>query len=94
MDRVKNQKGNRKSQAPDARAQAMAASFMRQRMSTWPDEKLPALADKTPREAMATEEGRQKVLELIKNFENMEAKKKKQGEPSIDLSFLREELGL
>lgn len=94
MNRVKHQKGRQEKPLPDDKAQALAISVMRQRMSAWPDEKLPALNGKTPRETVATKEGRQKVLELIKDFENLEARRRRQGEVSIDLAFLRKELGL
>lgn len=94
MDRVRQRKGHQEKPVLDDKAQAMAASVIRQRMSAWPDEKLPALNGKTPREAMATKEGKEKVLELIKNFENVEARKKKGGELWLDLAFLRKELGL
>jgi hypothetical protein len=94
MDRVRQQKGRQEKPVLDDKAQAMAVSVMRQHMSAWPDEKLPALNGKTPREAMTTKKGREKVLELIKNFENREARKKKEGELWLDLAFLRKELGL
>ncbi len=79
MERAGRKRGWKEKQAPDEKARAMVASFMKQHLSTWPDQRLPALEGKTPRDAVATKEGRQKVLDLIKDFENMEARKKKGG---------------
>ncbi|OHE16815.1 MAG: hypothetical protein A2X96_10050 [Syntrophobacterales bacterium GWC2_56_13] len=75
-------------------ARAMLASIMQKHMSAWPDKEIPALGGKTPREAVATKAGREKVLGLIKDMENGEARKKKAGEPFIDLGPLRRELGI
>jgi hypothetical protein len=75
-------------------ARAMLASVMQKFMSAWPDQAIPALGGKTPREAVATKAGREKVLDLIKEMENGEARKKKAGEPFIDLGPLRGELGI
>jgi hypothetical protein len=94
MERAGKKKGWKEKPAPDEKVRAMVASVMKQHMSAWPDQSLPALEGKTPREAVATKEGRQKVLDLIKDFENMEARKKKEGEFFMDVSFLRKELGL
>jgi tetratricopeptide (TPR) repeat protein len=75
-------------------ARAMLASMMQKHMSAWPDQEIPALGGKTPREAVATKAGREKVLDIIKDLENGEARKKKAGEPFIDLGPLRRELGI
>lgn len=75
-------------------ARAMLAAMMQKHMSAWPDQEIPALGGKTPREAVATKAGREKVLGLIKDMENGEARKKKAGEPFIDLGPLRRELGI
>ena len=73
---------------------AMLASVMRKYMFAWLDKTLPALGGKTPREAVKTKTGREKVLDLVKDMENKEARKKKAGEPFIDLDLLRRELGI
>ncbi|MBU1966314.1 MAG: SEC-C domain-containing protein, partial [Proteobacteria bacterium] len=75
-------------------ARAMLVSVMQKYMSAWPDQEIPALGGKTPREAVATKAGREKVLDLIKDMENGEARKKRAGEPFIDLGPLRRELGI
>jgi hypothetical protein len=60
----------------------------------WVDEKIPALDGKTPREALRTPEGKKKVEELLKDFENMEERKKRDGEPYIDIDVLRKMLNI
>jgi len=75
-------------------ARAMLTSVMQRHMLAWPDQEIPALGGKTPREAVATIAEREKVLGLIKDMENGEARKKKTGEPFIDLGPLRRELGI
>jgi len=63
-------------------------------VTKWVDEKIPALDGKTPREAVKTPEGREKVEELLKDWENMEERRRKAGEPYIDINFLRQMLNL
>ena len=87
-------KGEQAKPLKNEKARAMLASVMQKYMFAWPDQALPALGGKTPREAAATKAGREKVLEFIKDMENGEARKKKAGEPSIDLGPLRRELGI
>jgi hypothetical protein len=60
----------------------------------WVDEKIPALDGETPREALRTPEGKKKVEELLKDFENMEERKKRDGEPYIDIDVLRQMLNI
>jgi len=87
-------KGGGEKPLQDEKARALLASVMRKYMSAWLDKTLPALGGKTPREAAATKAGREKVLDLIKDLENGEARKKKAGEPFMDLGPLRRELGI
>ena len=59
----------------------------------WCDMKIPALSNKTPREAITTEEGKKLVKELLLDMENNELHKKKRGELRIHgLSSQRGEL--
>ncbi|MGO9257552.1 MAG: SEC-C metal-binding domain-containing protein [Bryobacteraceae bacterium] len=60
----------------------------------WVDEALPALAGKTPREAVQTEEGRLAVRDLIRGIENLEERKRKEGGPALDVTDLRRTLGM
>jgi hypothetical protein len=65
---------------------------MEEWVTQWLDEKLPALDGKTPREAVRTPEGREKVEELLKDWENMEERKRREGKPYIDIMVLRQML--
>jgi len=67
---------------------------MEEWMTKWVDEKIPALDGKTPKEAVKTLDGRKKVEELLKDFENVEERKKRDGEPYIEINFLRQMLNL
>jgi hypothetical protein len=58
------------------------------------DESIPGLDGKTPREAIQTAEGRVKVEEMLKDWENMEERKRKDGEPYIDVDGIRKMLNL
>ena len=72
----------------------MLTTVMQKYLSTWLDQEIPALGGKTPREAVTKKAGREKVLDLVKDMENAEARKKKAGEPFMDLGPLRRELGI
>ena len=60
----------------------------------WVDTALPALGGKTPREAVATEDGRRRVRDLIRGIENLENRERRQGRPAVDMKELRETLGI
>jgi len=60
----------------------------------WPDERLPALAGKTARQAVKTKAGRQAVLALIRDMEHGQAREAKVGQPAFDFTPLRKALGL
>lgn len=60
----------------------------------WMDEPVSSLGGCSPREACKTEEGRMQVIELLKMIENVEDKKRRAGEPHIEVNSLRRELGL
>ena len=63
-------------------------------VTKWIDEEIPALDGKTPREAVKTPKGREKVEELLKDWENMEERRRKAGELYIDINILRQMLNL
>ena len=71
---------------------SVVESFLRDHYERWVDQPLPALDGKTPRQAVATVEGKARVEDLIKSIENSEARKRLNQEPSVDLSFLRQRL--
>lgn len=65
-----------------------------QHYSTWPDQPLPALGGRTPREAVRSETGRRAVEELLRDFENGEERERRAGKPAFDFGPIREQLGL
>jgi hypothetical protein len=69
--------------------------FMQKHYEEWFHDRIPALDDKTPLEAIKTEQGREKVVELLKMYENGEEQnKKKGGRPVYDLSWVWQRLGI
>jgi hypothetical protein len=60
----------------------------------WPGIALPALNGQTPRQAVETVEGRRKVIDLLRQFENGEERKRKNGQPFYDVNKLRKALAL
>jgi hypothetical protein len=66
---------------------------LEQHYRSWPDEELPALGGLTPREAVEDREGRERVIALLRDFEESQASAP---EPmrGFDFGFLWQELGL
>lgn len=61
----------------------------------WPDQPLPALGGETPRQAIRTPEGRERVVELLKNYEHGETRRaRREGRDEASHRFLWEALGL
>ncbi len=61
----------------------------------WADEPIPALGDRTPRQALETPEGKRQVVELLESYERGERKQAAaQQRDEADLGFLWRELGL
>jgi hypothetical protein len=82
-------------QIPPEAMTAMVHDYMRQFYANWTEEKIPALGDKTPRQAIRTVKGRQAVIELLKSYELQEARRARdQGGEPFDFGFLWERLGL
>jgi hypothetical protein len=65
----------------------------------WVNEKIPDIGNVTPREAVKTPEGRSKILELLKEFENQNEKVIRRGLKNAEklvfpLEKVKRELGL
>jgi len=74
---------------------AVVQTMMDQHYRAWVDNKIPVLGSKSPREAMKTKEGRKNVISLLKEFENIEARKSRtMPEQRYDFGWLFEELGI
>jgi hypothetical protein len=54
---------------PEHEAQAALAAYMTAHVESWPEQALPALAGRTPLQAMADADGREMVAALIRQFE-------------------------
>lgn len=64
--------------------------FKDQHYRSWADLPVPAFGGRSPREAVRTPRGREEVVDLLKDFENAEAR----GPRPYDFTWLWEELGL
>jgi hypothetical protein len=60
----------------------------------WLDNPVPALDGKSPRQASRDPEAQEQLEELLKAVEYMEERKRREGEPYIDVADVRRELGL
>jgi hypothetical protein len=100
MDEIKAGALNRETEPPPQHApptgerKEALEQFLHSHYATWPDDKLPALGGKSARQAMRTKAGRQSVIDLLRQMENAEARKRTKGEPTYDFNILRRELGL
>jgi hypothetical protein len=83
-----------KNEIPMEIQQQLYTEFRKKHCEKWLKEKVPALDGKTPMQAVKTEEGKNKVIELLKSFENSEERNKKEGGPYYDLSWMWKQLGL
>ena len=86
-------------QAPERRLppdveQELYLQAMRAHYHRWVDEEIPALDYRTPREMVRTPAGRDRVLALIRDMANLEARNRQAGRPWYDMSELLELLGL
>jgi hypothetical protein len=82
------------SEIPMEIQQELYTQFMQKHSEKWLNEKIPLLGGKTPLEAVKTEEGKKKVVELLKDFENREEHNKREGRPYFDLSWMWERLNI
>lgn len=77
---------------PPDQANELILEMKAKHYAQWPDDPLPALGGKTPREAIQTKAGRQQVDVLLKQAENLEARMP-EGQ-RFDFAGLRQALGL
>jgi hypothetical protein len=77
---------------PPEVAEQVIREFLGRHYATWPDSAIPALGGQTPREAMKTAKGRERVAALVNEMEH-----RSHGSPhanAYDFDDLRRELGL
>lgn len=78
---------------PEVQAQ-FAREFMEQHYRTWPNQPLPALGNRTPREAAALKSARPQLISLLKEMEVMAERDRRAGRPAYDFTWMWAELGL
>ena len=79
---------------PEVLAEAIE-NALRRSYANWCDEPIPALGGKTPRQALATATGRERVRGLLRSYEAGEkVQAAQQGRREISYGFLWEALGL
>jgi hypothetical protein len=80
---------------PAAELAAIKLEFLDQHYRETLRSRIPALGDKTPRQALRTENGRQRVIAWLKYLENGEARRAAHtGDAPYDFSWMWKELGL
>lgn len=77
----------------EATERQLLEAFLTDRMRRWVDDPHPQLDDLTPRQA-ASDPRRAEVLRLVRGIENGVDRSRRRGQPSADVSWLRDELGL
>ncbi len=69
--------------------------FAEKHYRQWAEEKIPALGDRTPREAVATPSGKSSLVGLLKDYESMESRRARvEGRDPVDFEFLWAQVGL
>jgi hypothetical protein len=98
MEAIKLNKGKKpslpKGGIPMEIQQQVYNQYMQKHYEEWIQDRIPALDNKTPLEAIKTEQGKQKVIELLKLYENGEERNRQEGRPVCDLGWLWQRLGL
>jgi hypothetical protein len=78
---------------PEVQAQVVG-EFLERHYGTWPDEPLPALGNRTPREAAKLRSARPRLIALLKEMEAMAERDRRAGRPAYDFRRMWTELGL
>lgn len=73
---------------------ALMTHYYSRFVDEWPNSSIPALNGMAPVEACKTEAGRLKVEELLKDMENHEERKRKDGLPYLDVNKIKERLDI
>jgi hypothetical protein len=68
--------------------------FLDDHYRKWLDDKLPMLGGKTPREAARDFDGRERLVAVLKDLENLEARRKRDTGFGYDTLWLWRELGI
>ena len=75
-------------------AAALLLEYKETHYRTWPDEPLPALHGRTPRQAARSRVLRPRLIDVLKEIENAEARAARPESPAYDFGWMWDELGL
>jgi hypothetical protein len=84
----------RESFIPPELERQVLTEYKERHYRTWPDHPLPALGGRTPRQAARLKTWRSRVISVLKDMENSEARIAEQGGPTYDFSWIWKELQL
>ncbi|MBI5187187.1 MAG: SEC-C domain-containing protein [Nitrospinae bacterium] len=93
LERARQGKRDKKPETLSEEKKLYMRSYLENYYRQWLDDKIPALGGRTPREAVQDEKGRQNVLEMLRDLENDQEKKRQKGEPCFNVDFMKKELG-
>lgn len=74
--------------------EAILKQFLTRHLEDWLHTPIPALDGKSPLDTVRLPGGKERVEQLLKEMENMEERKRREGEIYADVGVLREKLGL
>lgn len=73
----------------------MMDNMIKKHWESWPDQKIPALMNKTPRQAAKTKIGRERLEAMFTHFQEMNNKDDSHfNQPKVDIAMLRKELDM
>lgn len=93
LERAGQGKRDKKPETLSEEKKVYMRSYLENYYRKWLDDKIPALGGRTPKEAVQDEKGRQNVLEMLRDIENEQEKKRQKGEPCFNVDFMKKELG-
>ena len=80
---------------PPAEMTALFSQVMRNQYARWADEEVPLLGNRTPRQAIATAGGLERVKGLLREYEANEAQlAARDGRGAVSFQFLWDALGI
>jgi len=72
----------------------LIGQMLHRHFTAWLDQKIPALGDRTPRQASRDVLLRPKVIQLLREIENIQDRERQQGKPWYDAAWMWETLGI
>ena len=90
----RDEKPRKMGEIPQEIQATLIKTFLDRHYMEWLDQEIPALSNRTPRHAVTLKTFRPRVIDLLKELENMEAHAARQGKIPYDFGWLWKELGL